>query len=568
MPTISQGETQTAVFGIAPTYKSSFTLVTAGQVGSNSEAATLGGVKALVDDAAATNPAPVRIQLAPTTIGTDGPDVLTGNSSANLIEGYGGNDTLSGMDGDDIIDGGDGDDIIAGGAGADWMFGGNGIDTLDYSASDQGVLVNLENESASGGHADGDVFLGIENLIGSAFDDILTGDAGNNVFTATAGSDLVYGGGGFDWVDFSNAPGVAYIKLDGSITSGAFGQHAYYVDMSGAIGTAYNDTILGHTGNEIIRGGAGADEMYGLGGIDTLDYTGSSTGINVHLGLGSGIGGDADGDTFTGFENVRGSSYSDQLTGDAAANRLYGGNGSDQINGEGGNDVIAGGEGFDSLYGGAGHDWLDYRDSADGVFVDAMRDAASDGHEAFDLIQGFEGFIGSSFNDQILGRADVGETIRGGLGADYLDGNSGIDTLDYTGSDAAVYVNLANGTASGGHAQGDVFHNFENLTGSAHGDQLSGDDGNNVLRGAAGNDTLSGGAGVDTLFGGAGADSFHFAAGFTRDVISDLSFADGDTLHFAESLLGTQTLEEVIGTAHYMTNRVSLTLDDNTLVII
>jgi Ca2+-binding RTX toxin-like protein len=60
-----------------------------------------------------------------------------------------------------------------------------------------------------------------------------------------------------------------------------------------------------------------------------------------------------------------------------------------------------------------------------------------------------------------------------------------------------------------GDAAGDTVSNFENLTGSATGDDtLRGDSGNNVIAGLGGQDILSGGAGGDTLDGG---DDFDFA---------------------------------------------------------
>ena len=44
------------------------------------------------------------------------------------------------------------------------------------------------------------------------------------------------------------------------------------------------------------------------------------------------------------------------------------------------------------------------------------------------------------------------DTLEGGAGGDTLDGGAGIDTLSYASSNAAVQINLGNGTALGGHA--------------------------------------------------------------------------------------------------------------------
>ena len=117
-------------------------------------------------------------------------DVLTGDGNANVISGGAGNDTITG---------GAGNDTIAGGAGADTLDGGTGTDTVDYSASSAGVTVNLANAGAqSGGDAAGDILSNFENIIGSAYNDTLTGDANANVISGGAGSDTIAGGAGTD----------------------------------------------------------------------------------------------------------------------------------------------------------------------------------------------------------------------------------------------------------------------------------------------------------------------------------------------------------------------------------
>ena len=79
----------------------------------------------------------------------------------------------------------------------------------------------------------------------------------------------------------------------------------------------------------------------------------------------------------------------------------------------------------------------------------------------------------------------------GGLGADTLTGGDDIDTADYSASSGAVTIDLAGGTGSGGHAQGDVLATIENVIGSNSGDNITGDALDNVLSGGAGNDYSS-----------------------------------------------------------------------------
>lgn len=90
-----------------------------------------------------------------------------------------------------------GDDIISGGAGNDIIFGGSGIDTASYNDAGSGVVVNLQKGKASGG-AGNDVLINIENIEGSQFDDILTGNRGDNVIFGGAGNDTLSGGRGAD----------------------------------------------------------------------------------------------------------------------------------------------------------------------------------------------------------------------------------------------------------------------------------------------------------------------------------------------------------------------------------
>jgi serralysin len=154
-------------------------------------------------------------------IGSAQSDTLTGNAGNNLLNGGIGSDMLAGGGGNDSLVGGDGNDTLIGGGGADALEGGAGIDAASYTGSNAGVTVNLAATGpASGGHAAGDTFAGIENLIGSANADSLTGGAGNNVLSGGAGNDtlagrlgndMLAGGVGADTFDFNTALGAANV---------------------------------------------------------------------------------------------------------------------------------------------------------------------------------------------------------------------------------------------------------------------------------------------------------------------------------------------------------------------
>ena len=115
-----------------------------------------------------------------TIAGGAGLDTIAGGAGDDTITGGADNDILSGDSGDDTLNGGAGDDRLSGGAGSDVLVGGLGIDTADYSgaAGPNGVTVNLLNGMSSEMvGVEGDYLYGIENVIGSNFNDIILGDA-------------------------------------------------------------------------------------------------------------------------------------------------------------------------------------------------------------------------------------------------------------------------------------------------------------------------------------------------------------------------------------------------------
>ncbi|WP_419827083.1 calcium-binding protein [Sphingomonas sp.] len=244
---------------------------------------------------------------------------LTGSGSADTLVGDGGANRLDGYYGADTLRGGAGDDTIIGGPGGDAMFGDAGLDTLSYVGSTSGVIVNLLAGTASGGDAAGDSFSGFENLIGSAYNDVLTGDGASNSLVGREGNDTLSGGGGNDYVD----------------------------------------------------GGPGADRLIGGAGVDRLAYGGSSAGVTVDLASGKASGGDATGDVFSEFENLRGSNFADTLRGDAGANKLEGQGGADLLDGRGGDDLLTGGAGGDGFVfaTGYGHDRIVDFDVHDGEVI-------------------------------------------------------------------------------------------------------------------------------------------------------------------------------------------------------
>ena len=204
--------------------------------------------------------------------------------------------------------------------------------------------------------------------------------------------------------------------------------------------------------------------------------------------------------------------------------RLYGGDdvafgleGGDEILGWTGNDVLFGGRGGDGLYGGDGNDIL-----FGGRVEDFMQ--GGDGNDI--LVGGF----GKS--EQYGGLGD--DVMFGADKADLYDGDAGFDTVSFElaedGVTALLWLDGAQDTGQGM----DTFVDVENLIGSDHDDQLSGDSGGNRLEGGAGADRLDGGDGNDYVAGGEGNDVL--AGGRGNDIFD--GGAGIDTASFTGSAFG------------------------------
>ena len=299
-------------------------------------------------------------------------------------------------------------------------------------------------------------------------------------------------------------------------TMALISQNTYYNVASLNInGLGGNDKIINMTSLSCkIDGGSGNDSIQGGTGHDTL------------------IGGDGD-DTLiagNGGETLYGGAGNDYMVGGAGNDYMDGGPGNDMIYGEGGNDTLVGGDGADLLEGGPVDDMI----YAGNVWA-ANTTVPPPSNDSNSLSYGLTGdeLYGDDGNDQLFAGSgptfmdggDGNDTLRGGPANDTLIGGNGADEL-HGGAD--------NDTLYGGFAWGpnDLAPPPSNdVTATAAGDVLYGDDGNDMLyggngsntmdggagddkiTGGPGNDTLYGGDGNDTLIGGDGADELHGGAG-------------------------------------------------------
>ncbi|MEZ5691991.1 MAG: calcium-binding protein [Rickettsiales bacterium] len=485
-------------------------------------------------------------------------------------------------DGDDIIVGFGSefnhrvDDIITGGLGNDVMDGLNGDDTYIYNQGD-GVDDIYEG-----------LFNGLDTL--KLYGDLLTMDNAlitysenyTKVTLSFNGIDdkIIMSGEQYPW------PGLERIEFsDGKIwnTPNFFGGAAYVDNQETFNGTVNNDvfmsfgandTLYGNAGDDYFEGGAGADTIDGGTGVDTVSYFGSISGVAVNLSTNVNSGGDAQGDLLYNIENIIGSSFADNLSGNPSNNVIHGGLGNDTLSGavgndtlfgDGGNDVLDGGAGGDYMDGGAGVDTVSYASSAVVVDIDLSRTGLQGWGASGDTIVNVENIIGSDFSDR-LATSVVGGTIHGGLGNDIINGRDGSDTLygedgndtiyagggddiidggagddtiysnggtnlliggagadymngfggtaiaSYADSIAAVNIILSTNVNTGGDAQGDSLVGVPNIIGSDFDDTIIGDGFANSLYGGLGDDLLAGrGFGGNHMDGGDGVDTVSYA---------------------------------------------------------
>ena len=316
--------------------------------------------------------------LIENAIGGINNDHIRGNQADNWLRGGAGNDVLEGFDGNDTLDqgdtyadglfapgamyGGNGNDTLWASAGAEIIDGGNGVDLVNYSRSTGRVVIDTSAGKVTEGYAAGDTLVGIEQIIGTAFNDTIAMGDGDNFISGGDGNDTLSGGAG-------------------------------------------NDSLYGSNGNDELRGGVGADLIDGGAGIDTAGFERA-----VVINLASGVhGGEAAGDRFFGIEQYRGGAEADTMIAGSQAARFIGGDGQDTLIGGNGDDWLQGGKGSDRLVGGAGFDMVSYADAPNRIVADlSQRDDQSQGKIAagewgYDALTSIEDVEGTAFADRLLG---------------------------------------------------------------------------------------------------------------------------------------------------------------------
>jgi Ca2+-binding RTX toxin-like protein len=347
-----------------------------------------------------------------TMIGGAGDDVYNVDSAGDVVTEYAGEgtDTVkvrkssytlpTGIENADLryysgsisVTGNSANNVFIMGTGAQTVSGSTGIDTVSYVHT-AAVSVDLLNQSFGGEAAD-DYMTGIENLTGSAYDDVLR---------ALGTASVIDGGLGADTMEGRN------------------GNDIYYVDNAGDVVT------------EVAGGGIDEVRIRNLSSYTLPGYVEKMTNVTSH--------------SFTGTGNslsneINGGAAVDYLSGGAGHDTLNGGDGDDELHGDDDHDILNGGAGSDAMYGGYGNDtfYVEYEG-------DTVTELAGEGTEQVyttltnymlsDYVENlsFNGdgdpalnFTGSNVGNIIVGRGGA-DIIDGLDGADELLGNAGDDVL-------------------------------------------------------------------------------------------------------------------------------------------
>ncbi len=495
-------------------------------------------------------------------IGGQNNDRLLGNDLVNQIEGLRGSDTLTGAKGNDVLNGGVGID----------QFGKPFVDrvleernanmvltdsSLVFGGGETDSIIEIEAATLIGGVSNNTLnataFTGSATLDGRGADDVLLGGSGDDVLIGGAGNDSLTGSGGDD---------------------------TYSFDADNDLGT---DTL-----NELVGGG-----------IDTLDYAGTSTAIvSVSLLLDTAqiaARTPAPGpltrhtlDLFSGIsiENVIGGSLNDVLSGNSLNNRILGGAGNDFLLGLAGDDWMEGGDGddlylfdadgplgFDHIWeevGTGGNDTLDFVLTSSSVTVNLGRGIKQVVNPNLSLrlivAHGVESLIGGSGNDFLIGNS-LKNRLSGLGGNDGLAGRRGNDTYVFDadfplGTDTVVEAEDVEGgvdtldlsTTTSLPTNVDLSHDTPpaqvvnvnlalNLSSGESLENVLGGQFGSVLTGNSLDNLIVGGSGPDVLAGKAGDDILEGKGG--NDNLAGQ--AGNDTYRFdGDAETGTATIVESV----------------------
>jgi Ca2+-binding RTX toxin-like protein len=524
--------------------------------------------------------------------GTSNSDTVVGDDSFNFFFGSAGNDSYDGAFGSDTADYSSlGGPVTLGAFGVlnkgalgtdslvsiETIIGSSGSDdTVDLSGalSVGGFTVTDTNTNLTTGlvTVNGSpaplplsvTVQGFEDVIGSNFADIITGNTAENILNGGSGDDVLNGSFGDDVLDGGSGndvlDGGGFDDFDSPVFS--FNNNLYILGSAGtwtnaqaqaqALGgnlVAINDAAE----NQFLLDSFGGSESFWFGFTDAASE-GTFTWVNgdpvTYTNWGIGEPNDLFGEDYGEFQaNGLWNDLSDfnSLRGIIELND---------------NDIILGSSGNDLINGGFGSDTVDYSTLGQRVTLKSQGVIVKAGGLGTDTIAGVERIIGT------LGQANVIDgTVAGpqttSFNINLATNNLTVNGIPGIGSASFFVQNFTNvlGTINSDTVAGDALAN--SFTGGGGNDSLFGGGGNDTLIGSAGNDTLIGSAGndsygfdtdlalgTDTLNeAGGGVDTLNFSATTTRSVAVNLGLATNQVVNTTNRLtLGSvSTFENVIG---------------------
>ncbi len=437
-------------------------------------------------------------------------DTLAGTSNADFIRGLLGNDSIAGNAGGDRLEGGEGDDQLHGNDQDDTLLGGAGSDMLHGDAGKDRLFaqaaVSLDEPGIRGDYDTAVPGRG-DLLSGGADDDILIGAAADDMLAGGMGIDLMYGGAGDDLLsgdvlvgtvnsswNLTRTPDMATNTYRWVLNQGSVSQSDSVGGDDMLYGGGGVDWVFGGAGNDLVDGGTGEDVLFGDAGNDV-----------VLGGAGKDVMNGDDGDLavpLQGNDWLDGGDGDDSIWGMAGADVLIGGKGNDTMYGGAGRDtyIYNKGDGVDYVVDddkgseksivilGAGVSKDDFKlrkgsllldfSNGDALHIenfnadDPLSNASieafqfADGSSlswgdllarGFDLdgTEGDDTIVGTGIEDRIDGKAgndliwgsNGNDVLTGGTGTDGLNGGLGDDVYVFSAGDAATMDGTATGVA-------------------------------------------------------------------------------------------------------------------------
>ena len=207
-----------------------------------------------------------------TWYGDNNSDYMYGTKFGDVLVGYENESQVSSSD-DDVMYGFEGDDEFFPGDGNDTVDGGEDVDTVNYVYATGGININLTDQSTNDdGFGGQDELISIERIVGSEYNDSITGDNGSNVLIGGDGMDTLDGGDGMDTLDGGGGDDSLYggdgmDTLDGGGGDDSLDGGGNHDSLSGGEG---DDTLNGEGGDDTLSGNFGNDYIIGGSGNDTI----------------------------------------------------------------------------------------------------------------------------------------------------------------------------------------------------------------------------------------------------------------------------------------------------------